>query len=119
MNDGFIRIDGVTLPTPVEAQITEYDIDSAATGRLESGYLSRERVRSGLLSLQIVWRHLPSDDAQRIRRALSPAAFTVELMFPGGTAVRTMYAGDREWTPDFTDSGRTERWNLSVKLTEY
>ena len=115
----WIKIDGVMLPKPISGPFTEFDIDSEQSGRPESGYMHRERVRNHVATIELTWQHLTPDEAKLIRSALSPVSFTVETRFLGGTTVRKMYAGDRIWEPDFTDEGRTERWNLTVQLTEY
>lgn len=114
----WIAVDGVPLPTPVASPITEYDIDTENSGRSESGRMHRERVRTNVLAVELRWVHLTPADAVLIRNALAPASFQVALRMPGGMTLREMYAGDRQWEPDFTDGGACERWNLSVKLSE-
>lgn len=113
----FLRVDGTELPTPERCPITEYDLDTADTGRTESGYLRRSRVRAGVTSLEeTVWEHLTPEQAILIRQALSPVSFTVDFRFPGGILTKQMYAGDRHWTASFP-AGK-EEWALSVQLTE-
>lgn len=114
----WIKIDGQLLPTPDTCPITEYDLDSAATGRAESGYLFRERVRANLASYDLAWTSLTPEQAQLIREALAPASFEAEVRFLGTTVTRTMYAGDRKWVPNFDRNG-TERWDLSCQLSEF
>ena len=114
----WIKINGTVLPKPVSAPFTEYDIDSAQSGRPESGYMHRERIRRNVSSIQITWQHLTVEEAKLIRNALAPVSFTAEIRFLGETITRKMYAGDRNWEADFTDNGKTERWNLSVQLSE-
>jgi len=114
----WIEIDGIPLPTPVRCPITESDMDAASAGRSESGYMHRDVVRKNVIDLGATeWQHLTVEEAQIVRNALAPAAFTVSLRFVGGTITKTMYAGDRNWDPDFTDDGK-ERWNLTVHLIE-
>ena len=115
----WIKIDGVILPKPISGPFTEFDIDSPQSGRPESGSMHRERVRHNVAMMELTWQHLTPDEAKLIRSAIAPASFTVEARFLGSTTVRRMYAGDRNWEPDFTDGGKTERWNLTVQLTEY
>ena len=114
----WISIDGIDLPTPYRCPITEYDVDAAASGRSEAGYMHRDRVRANVTNLDgIEWQHLTPAEAAIIRAALSPVAFQVTIRFVGGMITKKMYAGDRKWSPDFTEPDK-ERWNLSVHLTE-
>lgn len=114
----FIAIDGVDLPTPMQCQITEYDFDSAATGRTESGYMHRERVRTKLISVDsIAWDNLTPAQAQLIRGLLLPVTISVTIRTPGGYTTRDMTAGDLHWEPAFTRNSE-ERWNLTTKLSE-
>ena len=114
----WIKIDNVLLPTPDTCPITEYDLDSAATGRAESGYLFRERVRPGLFSCDLAWSGLTPEQANLIRDALAPVSFEVQIRFLGDTITKTMYAGDRKWVPAFLRDC-TERWDLTCQLSEF
>lgn len=111
-------INGAAMPTPIEAKITEYDIDAASTGRAESGYLHRERVRADAMMMQAGWTNLTADQANTIRNACAPAQITLKYLFLGAYVEKTVYAGDLNWEPDFTHAGE-ERWNLSTQFTEY
>ena len=113
----WISIDGVALPTPNKCPITEYDIDSAESGRAESSYMHRDRVRAGLLDLKPTWDHLTAEEADLIRTAIAPAEFEVSVRFLGRTETRTMYAGDRNWEPTYVNG--SEHWTLSTHFTEY
>ena len=117
--NGFLWIDGQQMPTPRRCPITVYDMDAAESGRAENGYMHRKRVRTGLLVLDAAWEHLTAEEAQRILNAVSSAAFQATVLLPGGKSTRKMYAGDRNIEPDFHGGGREERWNISVRLTEY
>lgn len=113
----FITIDGVALPTPDSCTITEYDMDSAETGRSESAYLQRERIRSDIAKIDLSWDRLTVSAAQTIRAALSPASFAVVFHFHGSDRTETMYAGDRTWSMQMV--GQDEFWTLSVALTAF
>lgn len=119
---GFMAIDGVELPTPDTCTFTEYDLDSAQSGRPESGVMYRERVRAKVISLDsITWTALSPEQAVLIRTALLPLSVTVTVRAPWGETTREMYAGDLKWSPAFVcgSSGAIEeRWDLSTKLTE-
>lgn len=118
----FIIIDGVELPTPDSCKLTEYDLDSAQSGRPESGVMFRERVRAKLISLDdISWSALTPEQAVLVRTALLPLTVSVTVRAPWGETTRTMYAGDLKWEPAFVTGGdgvTHERWNLSTKLSE-
>ena len=116
----FWRVDGVTMPTPDTFKLTEYDLDAATTGRPESGYLNRDRVRASLHKYDFTFNDLTEAEAKLIRNAIMPAQFSVEVRFLSDweTTLRTMYAGDKEWEMRFDDSGRVHI-SLTVTLSEY
>lgn len=115
---GFIAVDGVQLPTPDRCTLTEYDLDSAQSGRPESGVMYRERIRAKMLSVDNVeWTNLTPEQAVLVRTALTPLYVSVTIRTPWGETTRRMYAGDLKWEPAFARDG-TERWNLQTKLTE-
>ena len=114
----FIIVDGGTLPAPDACTLTEYDLDSAKSGRPESGVMFRERVRSKLISLDdISWTNLTPEQVVLIRTALLPLSVTVTVRTPWGDTTCTMYAGDLKWAPAFHRDGE-EHWDLQTKLAE-
>ena len=114
--NGFLWIDGRPMPTPNRCPITQYDMDSAKSGRAENGYMHRDRIRSGMFSMQPSWVHLTAAQAEALENALAPAAFHVQFRLAGKTRTKRMYAGDRQWEPDFHEG--EEFWNLTVQLIE-
>ena len=113
----YIKINGAVMPPPVSNAVTEIDIDSAETGRGESGFLHRERVRHNVASYDLEWQNLNQTEAQMLRNALAPDSLQVEARFLGFRMLRTMYAGDRQWTEQIHKDG-SSTIGLNVKLTE-
>lgn len=113
----YIRINGAVMPTPIENNIQEIDLDSAETGRGESGYMHRDRVRSCVASYNLTWQNLTQSEAAQLRNALAPPSISVEIRFLGRTVSRSMYAGDRNWTEQIHKDG-TSTVGLTVQLTE-
>ena len=117
MSEAFIAIDGVALPTPTVCPITEYDFDAASTGRTESGYMHRDRVRAKVMELEPEWENLTPEQATRIRTSLLPVTVAVTIQTPLGFITRDMTAGDLHWTPN-PDHNGSMRWDLKTKLSE-
>ena len=113
----YIKINGAVMPTPITNNVTEIDIDSAETGRGESGYMHRERIRQNVASYDLEWQDLSQNEARMLRNALAPASLSVEARFLGSRTLRTMYAGDRQWTEQIHKDG-SSTVSLTVKLTE-
>lgn len=113
----YIKINGAVMPAPITNSVTEIDIDSAETGRNESGFLHRERVRNNVASYDLEWKDLNQNEARCLRDALAPQTLTVEARFLGTRTLRKMYAGDRQWTEQIHSDG-SSTISLSVKLTE-
>lgn len=116
MEDWFMKINGVIMPNPVECPITEFDLDSEQSGRSEDGHMHRDRIRANVGSYDPEWQNLTWAELTRIRNAILPASFTVELNLSEATVVRRMAAGDRHWTPKKVNG--KWRFNLSVQFTE-
>jgi hypothetical protein len=113
------KIDGVALPTPTQVTTTEYDLDTAATGRPESGYLHRERKRNNLMECQYTWTNLTESQAAIIRAAVEPPQFLLERKFLGQTVQKTMYAGDRKWDEVYNPDNGEVRVDVQIKFSEY
>lgn len=101
----FMRINGVIIPTPETCSIDEYDLDSADSGRPESGVLIRDRKRAKLGRYQCKWSDLKAQEAWTLRTMLLPEQFTVEVWMFDQYVARTMYAGDLHWTQRFDSDG--------------
>ena len=106
-----------TPPAPTEYSVDMQDIDSADTGRGETGYMNRERVRANLYKVKVKFSNITSDDVLAIKRAIAPAQFSVSL-FDGDTVTANMYAGDRTLTLKSIDSNANCYWDMSFNLTE-
>lgn len=115
---GFLLINGVRMPTPDSFDFTEFDLDSASTGRSESGFLNRERVRAAVASYDVGYVSMKSSDAAAVRDAIDPAELTVEVWFLGDYVTRTMYAGDRKFQTHI-DANGNEIVSMNFTLTEY
>lgn len=113
----FMRINGVIVPTPDTCDIDEYDLDSADTGRPESGVLIRDRKRAKLGRYQCKWTDLKARDAWTLRTLLLPEQITVEIFMFNQYVTRTMYAGDLHWTQRF-DSSKIAHIGLQTQLSE-
>lgn len=92
----YISIGGYQLPAPTSYEVQRSDLDSENTTRNEAGYLSRDRIRSGVYKIIAKWR-IPTSDLQRIVTAISPASFSVTFLdlTTASYKTATMYVGDR------------------------
>ena len=117
--DFWLKVNGVTLPTPVECPISEYDMQSADSGRDEAANMHIDQIRANLKDCDIEWQDLTPAEAKLIRTTTAPISFTVAVHFLGETVYYRAYKGDRKWTPRIsTDAhgGRVEKWDLSMQL---
>lgn len=117
-----IKIGGYTTPPPVSYSVTASDLDSTESGRSESGYMSRERIRGGVKKINASWR-VSTDELLALTSAISSPSFSVTFFFPttGYYAENiTMYAGDRtlNLVTDI-DGESAAQWEFSVNFIEY
>ena len=112
-----IKFGNYVPPTPTEYSVDMQDIDSADTGRGETGYMNRERVRANLYKVKVKFNNITSDDVLAIKSAISSAQFSVSF-FDGETITATMYAGDRSLVLKSVDDTAKCYWDMSFNLTE-
>lgn len=113
-----IKFGNYTPPSPTEYDVEIQDIDSEDTGRGESGYMTRERVRAGIYKISVAFTNLTSDDVLAIKNAIAPESVVVEL-FDGGTVTANMYAGNRKLKLKSVDDESNCFWDMSFSLTEF
>ena len=116
-----IYIEGTKMPSPSTYNVKLADIDSANSGRGDTGYLTRERLRADVASIDVGWEFLTTDELNLIKRNISAPEFTVKFFIGGeGSGAykeAQMYAGDRSIDLVAYEDGE-ERWNISFPLTE-
>lgn len=107
-----------TPPSPTEYSLEVQDIDSPDSGRGESGYMVRERVREGIYKLSLSFTNLSSDDVLAIKQAISPESIRVTL-FDGDPVTKQMYVGNRTLKLKSVDEQSNCFWDMSFSLTEF
>lgn len=116
-----IYIEGVKMPSPSTYNVKLADIDSSNSGRGDTGYLTRERLRADVASIDVGWEYLTTEELNLIKSNISDPEFTVKFFIGGeGSAAykeAQMYAGDRAIELVAFEDGE-ERWNISFPLTE-
>ena len=113
-----ISIEGYTPPSPTTYSLEIQDIDSDDTGRGETGYMVRERVREGIYKLSLAFTNITSDDVLQIKSAISPALIKV-ILFDGDSVNADMYVGNRSLNLKSVDDNGNCFWDMSFSLTEY
>lgn len=117
-----ITIGGYTPPAPVSYSVTSSDLDSSESGRSESGYMSRERIRGSVKKINATWR-LTTDELLALTTVISGVSFAVTFFYPttGYYAENVvMYAGDRTLNlVTNVDGESSSYWDFSVNFIEY
>ena len=113
-----VKLGSYVPPSPTKYSLEVSDIDSEDTGRGETGYMARERVRAGVYKLSLGFTNITSDQVLAIKNAISPAEVTVEL-FDGSTVTAQMYSGNRILDLKSVDEQSNCFWDMSFSLTEF
>ena len=113
-----LEISGVAMPTPEKYNVSLSDVDADTSGRSETGYMHRDRVRSDVAKIELSWGGITTRQLETITAAIAAPSFPVKYFY-GETRTATMYAGDRkvELLAMHTD-GTGAVWNLSFNLVE-
>ena len=113
-----VKFGRYTPPSPTEYSLEIQDIDSEDTGRGESGYMTRERVREGIYKLSLAFTNITSEDVLDIKEAISPEKVQVTL-FDGEEVDASMYVGNRSLKLKSIDDESNCFWDMSFSLTQY
>lgn len=112
-----ISIGGVDLPDGklTGLQIKNSDMDSSNTGRSESGYMTRDRIRENVASLVATFEMLTDSELNLIRTATNPASLSVTYLDAGISRTKTMMrSGDLDYS-----SRAVIYWDCELNLIEY
>ena len=94
--DDYIKINGVYIPTPAsfDWQMSDLDVD---TERSASGYLIRERIRSGIRKITFNWNAFDMQKFYDFINILDDLPSEFDVTYPdanGKLVTKTMYRGD-------------------------
>lgn len=115
-----ITANGVDLPSPSVYRIGRQDLDSEDSGRNELGFLTRDRLREGVLKIEVEYWAINNSDSTLILQALSSAEMNVEFLLEGHKVSKKMYVGDRSSElVRFMNREDKMAWNVNFSLIEY
>lgn len=116
------KINGVDMPTPAHKGfvLTSADADGPSTTRNARGYLTRDRVRSGIRKIEVTYPFPTAEQCKLVLDAISPEFFRVTYLDPQyGVVTKEMYTGDRSFPMYGTTAKGELRWeSLSFSLIE-
>ena len=113
------------LPEPIELKVEVSDLDSEESGRNQSGYMFRDRIRGGATSprkVEVKFGSLSSAEASALLQAIGTVTGTLQYPDPYTGALRTgtFYCGNRSVPVlDRDASNGNVRWKeLTVNFIE-
>lgn len=109
---------GAFVPaSPSEYGVELFDLDGENSGRSETGYANRDRVRAGIFKIKLGWTNLTSQDLEMLLRAVEPDVVAVTFFF--GRMISTdMYAGNRTISLKSQNEDGNTYWDVSFNMTE-
>ena len=115
-----VSLNGVDLPSPSVYRVGRQDLDSEDSGRNELGFLTRDRLREGVLKLDLEYWAIDNSDAVLILNALTSTEMTVTFLLEGYPVTKTMYVSDRNSELiRFMNNIDKMAWNINFSLIEY
>ncbi len=118
-----ITVGAVDWPNPTDYEVTLSDLDSENTLRVESGLLTRDRIRAGVYRIDASFL-VTKAELKTITDSITASSFSVTFFDPttSSTPTATMYSGDRKCKLSLhKDEAHPEysMWEFSVALVEY
>lgn len=120
-----LTIDGTALPDPVTYSAPMADMESSDSAYSESGVKIRNRIRQGIVTLELGWR-VSDADAATILAAIEPGMVEVGYLDPrsGMRRIADMYVEDRSCNLLVHEGSETDQtavnwWEISFSLVEY
>lgn len=103
---------------PTKYDVDIQDIDSSDTGRGETGYMNRERVRENVYKISLGFTNIPSDMVAALKEALAPDSISVTF-FDGSSVTADMYVGNRTLKLKSVDDMCNCYWDMDFSLTQF
>jgi hypothetical protein len=121
-----IKIGNTQLQVPSTYEGTYEDLDSESNRNVNTGVLSRNRVRKGVTTLKIGYNILTKEQAHTIINLIDPASFNVYFysVYVGKFVTKKMYASNKTFTWAMVIPKNKTKYelvcqNLSFELIEY
>lgn len=115
-----ITINDIAMPQPSDYSVSLSDLDSSDTGRSETGYMYRNRIRTKIYKINVGFR-VNKSQLKTIADAISGESFQVKFFDPTSVSAKscTMYAGDLQAQLLKNDDTANETvWSFSFNLIE-
>lgn len=118
-----LKVGNTNLPEPQELSVSLQDVDYES-GRNQSGYMFRDRVRGGAdapRKIEVKFPPLSGSQASTILQAVNGASMSLTYPDPYTNANRTatVYVGDRK-APVYWINGGNPMWvDLAFNFIEY
>lgn len=112
-----LYINGAEMPAPTTYNVSLADIQSANSGRNDSGVMTMDIVRTDVANIALEWEFLTSEELELITENIAMAEIQVRFYY-GGYKEATMYKGDRKIDMQCIDTDGP-RWSISFTLVEY
>lgn len=120
-----LTINGTVMPDPTTYSVPMTDMESSDSAYSESGVRIRNRIRQGIVTLELSWR-VNSADAATILSAIEPSKVSVGYLDPKTGIMQTadMFVEDRSCNllvheNNSADNTNTNWWEISFNLVEY
>ena len=120
-----LTIDGTAMPDPVTYSAPMADMESSDSAYSESGVKIRNRIRQGIVTLELGWR-VSDADAATILAAIEPGMVEVGYLDPrsGMRRIADMYVEDRSCNLLVHEGSEPDQtavnwWEISFSLVEY
>lgn len=113
------QINRQDMPSNSQIKVGLSDLDNSnGTGRTESGYAFRDRIRKGVRQLEVSYTMLTDDEIATLLNALEEEFFIVKYKDPQyGITEKTFYVSDRSAPMEYMIEN-TSYWELTFSLIE-
>lgn len=118
----FLVIGGVDMPAPTTFRVTPADLDSQSTTRNELGFMQRDRIRQGMVSIDASWKELMQVGSQVLLTAVVPAQVDISYIDPQhGRRPISVYVGNRvcDLNVCVDESTGEVYWDISFSMIQY
>ena len=120
-----LTINDIAMPDPTTYSVPMTDMESSDSAYSESGVRIRNRIRQGIVTLELSWR-VNDTDAAIILGAIEPSKVNVGYLDPKTGIIRTadMFVEDRSCNllvheNNTADEANANWWEISFNLVEY